>query len=688
MSQVQETPVLSTGFDSDLHDQLIFTIGTDGCFVDAFIRGNIPFSHDLDAIPGLHCRDVLPVALVAEILQSLQAGYDTHAQEKVYCHPMSVNGTQHWFLFRFMPLRRQQGLALLLVSHLSAAAEQKIGSLQRESLLRASSEANEELLRNRNIIEAVSRGLRGLGNAVLADRCYLFENHWHAELGELVCNQRVEWVAEQASPQIDNPELQDFPYSLTGSFLAEMHSGLPFNCHVALMPEGPFKAILTMQEIVSILLLPIHVENEFWGFVGFDDCCRRRIWSDAEISVLASFATSIANAIIRRRIEDDLEKARLEAQSASRTKSDFLANISHEIRTPLHGIIGYCEMLAADDFPEQTRTSLDNLQRAAKSLSYLINDVIDISRIEAGVFEIRPEESSLREIVDLALAAVEPLASANGNTLIYRCTEEVPDCLFVDPLRLRQVLVNLLSNAVKFTAKGRVSLLITLEAGQVLFRVEDTGIGMDALQLQSLFEPFVQFDSSIAKRYQGSGLGLTICRHILEQMGARLEVESAPGAGSSFHFVLSLQKMLVDKQPLRLTKPAMPAAVLTGPLKILVVEDNRLNMQLLKSMLVAISPQLSLSTALSGAEAIKLVAEGLQPDLVLMDLQMPEMDGFATTRHLQAQLGSGLKVIALTATATEEIRQRCFDAGMQDFMAKPFSRTQLSQLLVTHSRHD
>lgn len=558
--------------------------------------------------------------------------------------------------------------------------------IQRENLLIASAFANEELLRNLNLIDAIALGLHKLGQAVVTDRCYLFQNAWNDSMQQMVCNQRLEWTSEAAGPQIDNPALQNVPFSAVEEFMRPLVDGKQFQCVVRQLDEGQLKELLSMQDIKSLLVLPIHVESVFWGFVGFDDCQRERSWTDAEVSILASFAASIASAIIRKRIEDDLEKTRNEAIKANKAKSDFLANITHEIRTPLHGVIGYAEMLSNVAFPPQEQQHYDNLCNSARTLSKLITDILEISKIEAGVFELNSENCLLKPIIESALSTVGPMVATNHNRLEVELDLNIPDTVYLDATRLKQVLVNLLSNALKFTSRGKVLLQARCSDHTLDFVVEDNGIGMDEQQLQRLFEPFVQFDSSIAKKYQGSGLGLPIARHILSRLGADLHVSSRPDVGSRFWFSLPLDKI----RPLAQTastaglNETMEPITTRTPVDILIVEDNALSMRLAVTMLQKIAPGIRIHQAESGKAALELVKKGLAPQLVLMDLQMPDMDGFETTRQLASISNAPCRIIALTATATDTVRQQCREVGMEDFLSKPFTRNQLRELLVRH----
>jgi len=672
---------------ASLH-QLILVIGADGYFTSAYSIGDIPFLRSPETITGKHYSSVLNQLLAGQlcnIIDMLASGETESLDFEFRLVTGGVARTYSCNIKRVCRSDKTSNEVLAILTDISHNQKTDKTIQRKERLLAASAAANEELLKNRKIVDAISTGLHQLGDAVEADRCYLFENFRDQESGQDFCKQRLEWASHATEPQLDNPELQDFPHSTSDLFFDTLKARTPFKYLIKNLPESVLKTVLSSQDIVSILVLPIHVDNEFWGFVGFDDCNSEREWSEAETSILASFATSIANAIIRRRIEDDLEITRNEAIKANKAKSDFLANITHEIRTPLHGVIGYSEMLASFEFPEPQKQYFDYLSNSAKTLSQLINNILDFSRIEAGVFDMNPEATELKLVIHSALTTVKPIAAKNKNKLVSIIGKNIPESVTVDGLRIKQVLVNLLSNALKFTDNGNVTLNVSRTKHELVFEVEDTGIGMDTAQLKTLFQPFVQFDSSTTKKYEGSGLGLAITQHILLQLDSKVFVSSTPGKGSVFRFMLGLDKLMaatssqVEANSVTTqTKMPMPGR------NVLIAEDNSLNMRLAVTMLKSISPDIQIHQADSGLAALDMIFAGLTPDLVLMDLQMPLMDGFETTRRILEFSVKPVKIVALTATATSEIRIKCLEAGMHDFISKPFSRNQLQQLLLNH----
>lgn len=417
-----------------------------------------------------------------------------------------------------------------------------------------------------------------------------------------------------------------------------------------------------------------------------------------------------------RQLEESIQELReaiLLAEAASKAKSDFLASVSHEIRTPMNGILGMTEILLDTPLTQRQREYLGAVKTSAESLLALLHDILDLSKIEAGKLALRPAPFVLRQELEESL---KPLAlRAQHKGLHYRCqvAAEIPEVLVGDSLRLRQVLLNLLSNAVKFTESGEVTLSVGLSPSArrddpkttwVHFVVADTGIGISAEKQQSIFEPFVQGDSTLSRKYGGTGLGLSISTRLVEMMGGRIEVQSQPGAGSTFSFTVPLaevdpgtgwhedkgkrQLLPLSPEPVTLS-PAHPEAVSAAPgegIRVLLVEDNDCNRQVGVYLLEKHGYQVGVAT--SGPEALSRLEQ--EPfDLVLMDLGMPGMDGLQTTAALrQRETRQGiapsrrLPIIALTAHVSPGDQQRSRAAGMDGHIFKPLDLQQLDQIVA------
>ena len=371
----------------------------------------------------------------------------------------------------------------------------------------------------------------------------------------------------------------------------------------------------------------------------------------------------------------DMELAMLRAQEATRAKSEFLAHMSHEIRTPMNAIIGMSRLALMSGPDPKLHNYLGKILGAGEHLLAVLNDILDFSRIEAGKMRLEKVPFDLADVLD-PLALLAP-ADGDGATLAMRVQSGVPACLAGDPLRLRQVMINLVSNAFKFTAQGEVTVAVELvaqAAGSVVLRfsVSDTGIGMAPAQVQRLFQAFSQADDSIARRYGGTGLGLSICQQLVKLMDGDIQVSSTPGAGSRFSFTVRLGIANPGAMPARnavLTPlaPAAPAA-LDGA-RILLAEDNANNREVALDFLAA--ARIQVDVACDGAEAVHRVLAG-DYDLVLMDIQMPGVDGLTATRRIRAiERHRDLPIIAMTAHALPADREKSMAAGMNDHLTKP-----------------
>ncbi|MDD3005379.1 PAS domain S-box protein [Flavobacterium sp.] len=377
------------------------------------------------------------------------------------------------------------------------------------------------------------------------------------------------------------------------------------------------------------------------------------------------------------------------AQSANKAKSQFLANMSHEIKTPLNGIIGFSDLLINTSLNEEQLSYMTTVNQSAKTLLGIINDILDFSKIEAGKLELDFQDTSLKNLLYSIHQVIRYDLEQKKLNFTIDVDPKISETLYVDATRLKQILLNLLSNAIKFTVNGGIVLQIKCKeqidskTQRIRFSVIDTGIGILPINQKRIFEPFLQEDNSTTRKYGGTGLGLTITNQLLQLMQSKLRLKSVPEKGSKFYFDLLLQKSNnLEPKNTSVAPPSYNDTVTQLKCKILIAEDNKINMLLIKTILKNLFPEVILLESTNGQEAIeKFVAE--KPDLILMDVQMPVLNGLEATKKIRTlETNSTIPIIALTAGTLKEDQELCMASGMNDFVTKPVVKDTIKEIIL------
>lgn len=442
---------------------------------------------------------------------------------------------------------------------------------------------------------------------------------------------------------------------------------------IALKERRPFHAIYRIK----------HKNNSIVWVEEFGD----RIIKDGEISFMEGIFIDITD---KKNNETILKEKEL-AEAANKAKSEFLANMSHEIRTPLNGIIGYTDLLMSSKLEDFQKQYMKTINQSANILMEVVNDILDFSKIESGKLELNIERHSIVNLVNQIKELIYYQANSKNLEINYTINEDVPKYIWVDYIRLKQVLINLLTNAVKFTNNGKIELTIsTLKAEKtqtlLRFSVKDTGIGIRKSNQKKIFYAFSQEDSSTTKKFGGTGLGLAISNQLLALMNSTLHIESQYNIGSTFYFDVQLKSSNKERKaiPLKEHNPTIEESKIilkNEQPKILIVEDNKINMLLTKTLLKQIIPKCVIYESIDGEKAIVKAIE-INPDIILMDIQMPLMNGYEATKEIRKLSQSkDTLIIALTAGTVVGEKEKCIEAGMNDYLSKPMVKKSLKDIL-------
>lgn len=537
--------------------------------------------------------------------------------------------------------------------------------------------------------DAIEHTLAQLGEYAGVDRVYIFEH----EPTEDVVNNTFEWCNEGINPEIDN--LQGIPFDAVPRWRARFdkneHVYIPLVSEIA-DEYHVEKQILEPQGIISLLAIPMYYGENFIGFIGFDSVKKKRIWSQEHIALLRLAGEIIAGSIFREHFEKQIIEARRIAEEANKAKSEFLANMSHEIRTPMNAILGFSEILLNTIGDEKNRNYLNTVLSSGRTLLSLINDILDLSKIEAGHMEIASEPVQLSVVFKEIHHIFHGRIEEKNLKFKIEIHEDLPDVVVMDDVRLRQILFNLVGNAIKFTPKGTVTLSALSKPNNdqvsnidLEIKVSDTGIGIDPAYHQKIFNSFYQIESDNTRKYGGTGLGLSITQKLAHILGGSIRVESEVGKGSCFIIDFKNIGTAAYKPEALESFNWIDKEVKFKNARLLIVDDVDFNRELVKSFLADFN--LIMLEAHNGKTGVELARMHL-PDLILMDLRMPEMNGYEATEILSnLPETSHIPVVAFTASSMKH------DEGLirklfKDYLRKPIGRNELISCLIRFLPHE
>ena len=604
------------------------------------------------------------------------------------------------------PRGEQQADCVVWVAYnISSRKAAEAAIKQRDVVLNATARANHALLTTVDFDNAIELAMCEVGTALNVDRSFVFEITGRASEAFHIFNPRFEWLKNDSYQSVlGHRSLQDAPFE---DFFPGWYEQLMQGEIIQVLGSSDSQLdskVFRELESESLLVIPMWIGGRLYGFFAMDYCSQQHQWDESEMNAARVLASSIGGLILMQEREEELRVARDQSELASVAKGEFLAMMSHEIRTPMNAIIGYTDLMFQTDLDEVQTEQASIIKRSGKALLNLINNILDYSKIETRKMELESIEFDLEQIMCEALEYALPDAKLKKLQIDYEVGAGISEIYIGDPHRIRQILMNLTSNAVKFTNEGSVLMSVSLNQSKSVggtdmlhFEVQDSGCGIAKDKFDQLFKAFTQVDSSTTRKFGGTGLGLVICKRLVERMQGEIWVESAVNAGSCFQFTIPLPR---PKQLTTNCAPSVRKEMDSGyidqikadfaeahPLRLLICEDDDDNRWVIKSLLELLGyhPQV----VHDGAQAIELMQSGVF-DVILMDVRLPGQSGLEITQAIRSgefvDQDPQQYIIAVTAFAMNEDRAKCLAAGMNDYLSKPVEVARLKDALIRAHR--
>jgi PAS domain S-box-containing protein len=529
-----------------------------------------------------------------------------------------------------------------------------------------------------DIPDAVNLSLQKIGSFVGADRAYVIDYDFDINIG----TNTYEWCSEGTEAQIHN--LKEVPLEAFSGWIELHKRGEIVKVEdVFSLPQNDLRKLMESQDILSFLTIPLLHQNKCIGLVGFDSVKRKHVYNDYEQELLQIYAQMLVNVKERLEKEQKLIRAKEKAEESDRLKSSFLANMSHEIRTPMNGILGFLDLLKEPDLSEENKASyIDIVTKSGYRLLDTINDIIEVSRIEAGELQVNTLSVNVPELMAYYHGFFRQQTDQKG--LTYIISNQLPDginTIRTDKNKLDSIITNLLKNAVKFTNTGSIEFGCRLDGINIVFWVKDTGIGIDPERVAVVFDRFVQADISNSRTHEGSGLGLSIVKAYINALEGTIIVDSEPGRGSTFSLSIPCNCVPPGSEPEG--KTTQTGNRKENNITILIAEDDYSSYLYLENLLSG--KGISFLHTTNGIDTIKAVQENQEIDLILMDLKLPGLSGLEAAQQIR-HFNTSIPIIAQTAYAFSGDREIAVDAGCNDYISKPINRTELLNLVDKYLR--